>query len=42
MAVAAGNDGGSGSFDLEHHGYQHLPANLLDQVVRSEATAGQR
>jgi elongation factor G len=24
--------GGSGSFEVEHHGYQPLPANLVDQV----------
>jgi len=29
--------GGSGSFDVEHHGYQPLPANLVDQV-RAEAS----
>ena len=31
--------GGSGSFEVEHHGYQKLPANLLDQVRASVATS---
>jgi elongation factor G len=30
--------GGSGSFEVEHHGYQPLPPNLVDQV-RAEAEA---
>lgn len=29
--------GGSGSFDVEHHGYQPLPANLVERV-RADAT----
>ena len=28
--------GGSGSFDVEHYGYQPLPANLLDQAVPAQ------
>lgn len=32
--------GGSGSFELEHHGYQQLPVNLLDHVVRTAAPTG--
>ena len=27
--------GGSGSFEIEHHGYQPLPANLVDKVRAS-------
>ena len=31
--------GGSGSFEVEHHGYQPLPENLADRVrAHSEAT----
>ncbi len=33
--------GGSGSFEVEHHGYQPLPANLVDQV-RADAEASAR
>ncbi len=34
--------GGSGSFEVEHHGYQPLPANLVDKVrvAAEEAAAG--
>ncbi len=32
--------GGSGSFELEHHGYQQLPVNLLDHAVRTAAPTG--
>jgi elongation factor G len=34
--------GGSGSFEVEHHGYQPLPANLVDKVrqAASEAAGG--
>jgi elongation factor G len=34
--------GGSGSFEVEHHGYQPLPANLVDKVRRAaeERAAG--
>jgi len=33
--------GGSGSFEVEHHGYQPLPPNLVDQV-RADAEAAAR
>lgn len=33
--------GGSGAFVIEHHGYQPLPANLVDQV-RADAEASAR
>ncbi len=29
--------GGAGTFEIEHHGYQKLPANLLPSVVESAA-----
>ncbi len=32
--------GGSGSFEVEHHGYQPLPANLVDKVRRAAEEAG--
>jgi elongation factor G len=32
--------GGSGSFEIDHHGYQPLPANLVDKV-RQAALAGE-
>jgi elongation factor G len=31
--------GGSGSFEVEHHGYQPLPANLVDRVRQAAAEA---
>ena len=31
--------GGSGSFEVEHHGYQTLPANLVDEVRRAAEAA---
>jgi elongation factor G len=31
--------GGSGSFEIEHHGYQQLPANLVAKVRRSAEEA---
>jgi len=31
--------GGSGSFEIEHHGYQPLPANLVDEVRRASEAA---
>ncbi len=31
--------GGSGSFEVEHHGYQPLPANLVAEVRRAAETA---
>jgi elongation factor G len=31
--------GGSGSFEVEHHGYQPLPPNLVDQVRANAETA---
>jgi elongation factor G len=35
--------GGSGSFEVEHHGYQPLPPNLVDQVrANAEGVAGAR
>ena len=34
--------GGSGSFEVDHHGYQPLPANLVDQIrARAAETASQ-
>ena len=32
--------GGSGSFDVEHHGYQPLPANLVDKVRQATDASG--
>ena len=32
--------GGSGSFDVERHGYQPLPANLVDKVRQATADSG--
>jgi elongation factor G len=35
--------GGSGSFEVEHHGYQPLPPNLVDQVrANAEGVTGAR
>jgi elongation factor G len=31
--------GGSGSFEVEHHGYQPLPANLVAEVRRAAEAA---